>query len=53
MDSSCVDIIHMGSNLIVEPIKKKSCPMKRIAETKKNVKKLFEAMQGEEWMNQE
>ena len=27
--------------------------MKRIAETKKNVKKLFEAMQGEEQMNQE
>ncbi len=27
--------------------------MKRIAQTKKNVKKLFEAMQGEEWMNQE
>ena len=27
--------------------------MRRIAETKKNVKQLFEAMQGEEWMNQE
>lgn len=27
--------------------------MKRITEKKKNVKKLFEAMQGEEWMNQE